>query len=380
MKNNQYFSGLHLFAILFISILLIPCSISAYKTINGFKFFEQGKVVETENGNFEFPKIKDYNEIIPLELTPCFIDSVIFTDVFLARDIWEARGDTLTEEESDGRRILYINLTNFPREYNSVDSTEMDSLNKTFGTTILSDRPDRLNFSEQAKNFYKTGRNVIYFDYALCKDSLVISVYKYEYSFNKKKSVIKKLNHLNFIHKYNCTENEWELSDVTETKDYFPEIYRSDYLRESILDDLRTYLSTYHRYKRWCMAKWFPEENYTISDTYQNTYLNSFDFPTGVLDNFTDSLYQLPREYYYLNPKEYRTLNKRIFKDSKKVLKLEYKLKGDSLIVHFHLERHSFNAKENFFDITTSSLGYFVHRYDCDTRRWKRIFETFYVY
>lgn len=379
MKKKQYLTELHIIVNLFVCILLIPCSMSAYKALNRFKFFEMSKVVESEDGNFAFPKITDYKEIIPLELTSCFIDSIIITDILLARDIWEARGDTWTEMIEDNRYII-LNVNNLPRVYDEIISPEKSRLDSMLCSTLISENPNKINFTKQAKKFYKSARKVVDFDYSICNDSLVICIYKYKYGFDKKKSAIKRMGHLNFIHKYDCTENEWILSDITENKDYFPGIYRSDYLRESILDDLKTYLLTFYRYKRWLLAKFDPDENDTFSEVYRNTYINSSDFPTGVLENFTDSVYLLPREYYYFNSKDSRALNKTLFKDSKWVIQLEYKLNGDSLIVHFHNEGRFYNNREKSFHSSTSSLGYFVHRYDCKTHLWKRVSESIYVY
>lgn len=352
---------------------LINCSseVSAYKRLHSYKFSEKERLVKKEDGGFDFST--DICDVIRLDLVSGCIDSVMILDINKANSIWESRGDTISENYN-GRRMIIIDQSNLPSEYDFVISPEFDSIRSKLISCRFTERPNEAKWQKPANKFLKKERNYVNVDYAISNDSLIICVYHSVFDMSGKHGKKRQLDHINFIHKYRCDKNEWELANINDTEDYFPGYYKTDILRSFTDEDLKAFINTYYQHRRWREMRLFNRA-FSRSDLYKETYIKNSDFPIGALDGITDSLYRLPNNFEYLKIKK----KKPLLKTPKSVICAEYKLKGDSLIISFFDQKYFLDDKVGLRTIygDLGNLGYYTYKYDCDTHKWKKISEYF---
>lgn len=377
---------------------------SAINRNTPFKFFEKSKLIENEDGSFVNIYTPDrYQDIIPLERAYCFLDSLILTDITSAVYLWESQGKCIrfvSNRIPDKIPVILINLDNLPFNDRVELSPVYKSICKQFEGIMFVDNPKEIWGGKKALKGLKKGEVMIDFDYAIKGDSLITTIYRclYRVDGDRSKKII--YEHINFIRKYNCTDGKWDLVNVNDRNNYFPDIYASDYLREAISADLNYYLTFLYRYYCWNQKKWsekyrnnddecgYNDRNdgnskdliaeLSFTDFCKKYYLNSSTFPIGMLDNLKDPINFLPRDYYYRI--DYRKFSKHLFEESKLVTTLELKIENDMLIIHFNTDNTRYCPKNKTTEYASSKFGFFVHKYDCDTNQWKRIGEYIYVY
>ena len=354
-----------------ISTLLMTCpsEVSAYKSFNRLKFFERMRLVKKEDGGFDYSS--NIGDIIRLDMVPDYIDSVMIVDIHKADSIWKSKGDTISEEYQ-GKKMIFLDKSNLPRKYDIIKSPELERLTSNILTGLFSENPSEVKWYKSGRKFLKKKRNCVHIDYAICNDSLIICVYRSVLDMSGKHGKKRILGHINFIHRYNCDNNDWELFDINDDNEYFPEYYKTDILRSFTAEDLKSFIRTHYDHKHWRERVRFNNE-FSLSDLYEETYIKSSDFPIGALCGITDSLYRLPNNFQII-----KRMNS-FFKSAKSVIGVDYTLKGDSLIISFS-EQINVIIKKETCHTRWADLGYYTYRYDCATHKWEKISEDFSIF